>query len=163
MAESKIDDLARMQFDYAWKWFEFHARQRMVMFNYYLIITGIFGNAAILAFDAEYYSVVALVSLLGIVTSAGFIVFDYRNRSMAAHGEAVLEKLEGDLLFPQDFTDESGQRLGPMLIERREQMREGQPRPLRREFLKHKWWIRGLSRTAEEVMRLFAGRRHDRT
>lgn len=144
MAKLKVDDLSRLQFDYAWKWFEFHARQRMIMFYYYLIITGIFGNALILAFHAEYYLVVALLCLLGLLTSAGFVVFDYRNRSMAAYGEAVLEKLESELLFPEAFTDEDGRRLGPMNVERREGMREGQPRLLRHELLKHKWWIRGI-------------------
>lgn len=31
-------DLVKMQFDYAWKWFDFHARQRTTMFNFTIIL-----------------------------------------------------------------------------------------------------------------------------
>jgi len=34
---SKNSDLL----DYAWKWFEYHAKQRISMFNYFLIVSGI--------------------------------------------------------------------------------------------------------------------------
>jgi ABC-type uncharacterized transport system permease subunit len=38
-------DLHKMPFDYAWKWFAFHAEQRTKMFNFMLIVLGIFATA----------------------------------------------------------------------------------------------------------------------
>jgi hypothetical protein len=44
------DDIQKMRADYAWKWFDLHAKQRMTLFNYFLIIAGIFANAILLSF-----------------------------------------------------------------------------------------------------------------
>jgi hypothetical protein len=44
------DDLQKLRADYAWKWFDLHAKQRMTLFNYFLIIAGIFANAILLSF-----------------------------------------------------------------------------------------------------------------
>jgi hypothetical protein len=60
---------------------------------------------------------------------------------MAAIGEDILEKLESEVIFPADFINDRGQKLGPLCVERRKKMREGQKRPLRSNVLKHKYWI----------------------
>jgi hypothetical protein len=36
-----VSDLVKLQFDYAWKWFSFHADQRVKMFNFMLVVFGI--------------------------------------------------------------------------------------------------------------------------
>jgi hypothetical protein len=38
--QSPDSDLYKTQFDYAWKWFDFHAKQRTSMFNFYIIVVG---------------------------------------------------------------------------------------------------------------------------
>src|SRR3954462_11298895 len=43
-------ELLKLRADYAWKWFDLHAKQRMTLFNYFLIIAGIFANATLLTF-----------------------------------------------------------------------------------------------------------------
>jgi hypothetical protein len=35
-------ELQKLQFDFAWKWFAYHADQRVKMFNFMLIVFGIF-------------------------------------------------------------------------------------------------------------------------
>src|SRR5450759_4327950 len=40
-------ELLKTRSQLAWNWFEFHARQRMTMFNNFLIITGILVNGAL--------------------------------------------------------------------------------------------------------------------
>lgn len=134
-------DLARLQFEYGWRWFEFHAKQRVSMFNYFLIITGILANAFVVSYTDGHSTIAVGIAALGILASIGFICFDIRNRSMASEGENVLEKLEADVIFGGRLTDEKGQSLGPLLVERRIGMREGEKRPLRKSLLKHKVWI----------------------
>ena len=137
----RTTELTRLQHDHAWKWFELHAKQRMQMFNYFLIITGILANALVAAHKEGFRYVTIAIGVLGLFACAGFAVFDKRNRQMAAEGEDVLEKLEKDFIFPPDFEDQSGQRLGCLLTERRMLMREGQKRPWCASMLKHKFWI----------------------
>ncbi|HEV3083916.1 MAG TPA: hypothetical protein VGY66_29305 [Gemmataceae bacterium] len=139
-----INDLVKLQLDYAWKWFDFHAKQRTTLFNYFLIITGIFANAIVAACKEGYDGIRIVVSLLGALTSIGFLVFDVRNRALAREGEDVLAKLEDDVLFPPGFVDKKGRPLGLLSAEARAGTREGQTRKLGAELLKHKWWIRGI-------------------
>ena len=140
----KVDDLVKLQFDYAWKWFDFHAKQRTTLFNYYLIIAGILANALVTSYKEHYDAIIQALGALGAVTSLAFMIFDVRNRDMAAQAENVLEKLEEDVLFPTTFTDQQQSRLGLLLVERRTGMREGGSRTIYANILKHKWWIRGI-------------------
>jgi hypothetical protein len=51
MADQSVNELEllKLRLDYAWKWFDLHAKQRMTLFNYFLIIAGIFANAIIIS------------------------------------------------------------------------------------------------------------------
>lgn len=142
--DSKMDDLTKMQFDYAWKWFDLHAKQRTTIFNYFMVIVGILANALVTAYKEGYQSLVVPIGVLGAATSLAFIVFDVRNRHLILQAEDVLEKLEDDQIYPADFKGGAGRRLGFMVVERESKMREGQARSIYKSFLKHKWWIRGL-------------------
>lgn len=42
-------ELFKLRIDYAWKWFDLHAKQRMTLFNYFLIIAGILANGMLLS------------------------------------------------------------------------------------------------------------------
>jgi hypothetical protein len=95
----KVDDLVKLQFDYAWKWFDLHAKQRTTLFNYYLIIVGILANALVTSYKEHYDTIIQALGTLGVITSLAFLVFDVRNRGMAAQAESVLEKLEEDIPF----------------------------------------------------------------
>jgi hypothetical protein len=142
--ESTMDDLTKMQFDYAWKWFDFHAKQRTTLFNYFMVIVGILANALVTALKEGYQTLIIPIGILGATTSLAFIVFDIRNRHLVRQAEDVLEKLEDDHIYPAEFQGGARKRLGFMVVERASTMREGQARGFWKSFLKHKWWIRGL-------------------
>lgn len=144
MELQKIDERAKLQFDYAWKWFESHQKQRMVMFYYYCIIVGILANALVTSYKESYSTIRVPIGIMSIVTSLAFFFLDIRNRSMATAGENVLEKLENELIFPLDFVDKDGNKMGPLSVDRRMGMREDQKQTFRAKLLKHKWWIRGM-------------------
>jgi hypothetical protein len=71
-------------------------------------------------------------------------LFDIRNRGMAKVGEDILEKLENEVIYPSDFLDKDSNKMGPLSVDRRIGMREGQKLTAKRFFLKHKYWIRGI-------------------
>ena len=144
MEMREVDERDKLQFDYAWKWFESAAKQRMILFHYYLIIVGILANAIVLSYKESYFGMVISVGIIGIFTSLAFFFFDIRNRGMAKLGEDILEKLENEVIFPPEFVDKNGNKIGPLSVERRIGMREGQKYTFKCLFIKHKYWIRGM-------------------
>ena len=144
MEMRKIDERDKLQFDYAWKWFESHQRQRMVMFYYYCIIVGILANALVFSYKESYFSIKLPIGVIGIFTSLAFFFFDIRNRGLAKAGENILEKLENEVIFSQEFVDDKGNKMGPLSVDRRKGMREDQKFTFERLFFKHKYWIRGM-------------------
>ncbi|MFH1718082.1 MAG: hypothetical protein ABIF19_12065 [Planctomycetota bacterium] len=139
-----MDDRAKLQFDYAWKWFESHQRQRMVMFYYYCIIVGILANALVASYEETLSAIRVPVGMMGVLTSLAFFFFDIRNRGMTEAAEQVLEKLENEVIFPPDCVDKDGNKMGHLSVERRMGMREDQKQTLKAKFLKHKYWIRSM-------------------
>lgn len=142
MEMREIDERDKLQFDYAWKWFESHQRQRMVMFYYYCIIVGILANALVFSYKESYFSIRLPIGVIGIFTSLAFFFFDIRNRGMCTVAENILEKLENEVIFPPEFTDENSNKRGPLSVDREIGMREDQKFSIKRMFFKHKYWIR---------------------
>jgi hypothetical protein len=138
----EVDERAKLQFDYAWKWFESHQRQRMIMFYYYCIIVGVLANALVASYEGSYSSLRIPIGIMGTFTSFAFFFFEKRNRSLCKVAENILEKLENEVIFPPEFTDENGNKMGPISVDTRIGMREGQKFAVKRLFLKHKYWIR---------------------
>lgn len=102
MSEENFSDADKTAYDYAWKWFDFHGKQRMQLFNYFLIITGILANAYVTALDKKFFSVGAIVCILGVLQSLAFIVFDVRSRSLTERAEKALHSFEiGKQLFSE--------------------------------------------------------------
>ena len=46
-------ELQKLRFDYAWKWFNFHAEQRTKMFNFMLVGLGILATALVGAIEKK--------------------------------------------------------------------------------------------------------------
>jgi hypothetical protein len=139
-----IDERDKLQFDYAWKWFESHQRQRMIMFYYYCIIVGVLANALVASYKDSFAAIRVPIGIMGFFTSIAFLFFDIRNRGMARVAEDILEKLENEVIFPPDFLDKDGNKMGPLSVDRRIGMREGQKLKGKQLVLKHKYWIRGM-------------------
>jgi hypothetical protein len=137
-----LTDVDKMRFDYAWKWFDFQAKQRMQLFNFFLIITGILASAYISAYEKRLFSMSIAVGLIGTLQAFGFLAFDVRSRELTRYAEDVLERIEQNQLFTKSFTDD-GPLLGFMLQEKNAKMREGATgRGIWKTLLKMKVWIR---------------------
>lgn len=100
MAEAPCE-LTKQRFDYAWKWFAYHADQRVKLFNYMIIATGILaagiGNA--LRENNENYLFAGILSVLGILFGIAFRQLDKRNSTLVWYGEDMLRQIERDCLF----------------------------------------------------------------
>jgi hypothetical protein len=102
-----MDELTKARLDYGWKYFDFHARQRTLMLNFFLIVIGILANAYVTVFKEGFAFVASAVSGLGFVGSIAFLLLERRNRVLVNMGEDVLRKLETEFLFPDDYKGKS--------------------------------------------------------
>lgn len=90
------------QFDYAWKWFCFHADQRIKMFNYMLIVFGIFAAGVVNALHDEVpRGAIAGLCFIAAVLAFVFMKLDRRNRDLVWLGEDVLMELERKVIFEE--------------------------------------------------------------
>ena len=101
MGVDNVEQRPNLEFDYAWKWFEFHAKQRTTMFHYFLLITGILANAFVGLLEVRQNNVWVWalgIGLLGVFTSLTFFLLDVRNKQLVKIGQEALNQLEGDVV-----------------------------------------------------------------
>lgn len=89
------------QLEYAWNWFNYHAQQRISMFNFSLIANGIILSAISSLYKDAQYEVIVTASVLGVLLSVSFVFLDYRNKELVHVGENILIKLEKKWLFTE--------------------------------------------------------------
>lgn len=95
------DDRKQLQFDYAWNWFDFHAKQRTSMFNFYIVVIGAtLGAIAALTKTNVDKQVIDYLCYFGIVVSVIFCLLDARNSRLLRYGELNLVQLEKIHIFP---------------------------------------------------------------
>jgi hypothetical protein len=94
-------EIDKLRLDYAWKWFAFHADQRVKMFNYMLVATGFFAAAVASSYDKS-PAIACALSLAAALVSLIFTRLDRRNQDLVWLGEDVLVELERRLLFGRD-------------------------------------------------------------
>lgn len=92
------------QFDYAWKWFVFHADQREKMFNFMLVALGLFANAIVLSIDKGLPDVAFVLCAASGIVAFIFSRIDFRNEKLVNIGEDVLKELEKGWLFKDQTT-----------------------------------------------------------
>jgi hypothetical protein len=90
------------RFDYAWKWFAYHADQRVKMFNYMLVVVGIFAAAVTAAFDKGMPFVALALCATAAVLALVFSRLDRRNQELVHLGEDVLVDLEKTWFFKRN-------------------------------------------------------------
>jgi hypothetical protein len=96
-------ELHKLQFDYAWKWFNFHADQRTKVFNFMLIVVGILAAGIINSLDKHLPNTVyALLCFTGGSLALIFWLLDWRNRYLLWLAEDVLRYLERERIFGKD-------------------------------------------------------------
>jgi hypothetical protein len=102
-------ELQKLQFDYAWKWFSFHADQRIKMFNYMLVVFGIFAAGVVNALDKELPNVAtAILCFIAAALALIFSLLDRRNRDLVWLGEDVLRNLERTSIFGEGIKIKDG-------------------------------------------------------
>ena len=94
-------EILKLRMKYAWDWWEFHGRQRMNMFNYFLVVTGILVNGCLTALKDATIRDGALtdICLLGVFQSISFFMIDVRNRKMLYYANDLLRCLESKYLI----------------------------------------------------------------
>lgn len=86
-----------LKFNYAWKWFEYHASQRLIAFRFYLIIIGASGwlflgkNTMGLTYPNNLFFGLALS-----IISLFFFLLEVRNNRLVNCGRKALDELERD-------------------------------------------------------------------
>jgi len=95
-------ELQKLQFDYAWKWFNFHGDQRIKMFNFMLLVFGIFAAGVVNALNHVSHYVTAILCFTAACIAPIFGRLDRRNRDLVWFGEDVLMHLERERIFGKD-------------------------------------------------------------
>jgi hypothetical protein len=111
-----------VRFEYAWRWFAFHARQRVSMFNFFLIGVGILANAYVLLMIQNIRGVAGSLAIIATLMCAVFVLLDRRNHQLVHLGEEILRQLEKNALFQSRITPTTQQEyaeLGPLEREQR--------------------------------------------
>jgi hypothetical protein len=108
-------DRQNLQFDYAWKWFSYHADQRVKMFNFMLVVLGIFATAIVSAMGSGQvrHGLIAVLCFVAAGLALIFVLLDRRNRDLVWLGEEVLTHLEKKVIFGEGITiqDRKGQAI----------------------------------------------------
>jgi hypothetical protein len=103
-------ELDKLRFDYAWKWFNFHADQRTKMFNFMLVGLGIFASGVVVAIEKQLLFLAVVLSTAAVMVAIAFRLLDKRNRYLYIVAMDVLVDAEGQWVFGRDgeFKDHKG-------------------------------------------------------
>ena len=96
------DQLMDTKFEYAWRYFSLHARQRVTMFNFFLLASGALANAFVFLFKDGFQWQGGTVALVGMVVSLISIGLDVRNNALVDLGEKALKRVENEYLYKSE-------------------------------------------------------------
>ncbi len=88
------DDRERIEFDYAWGWFQYHASQRLTAFNFFLVIVGFLLVGYAQAVDHRWVLFGVVLGIFGAIVALAFLVLDIRNEELVLLGRDALQGLE---------------------------------------------------------------------
>ena len=137
----KPSEFEKLQFDYGWKWFSYHADQRVKMFNFMLVVFGIFAAAVVNAVGTKQQpGFAAILCAIGAVLAAIFIALDTRNQYLLRLAEEVLCHLEENAIFGKGTTikDRDGEGIRFGILSRQlseERSDKGPPKIIRHRYL----------------------------
>lgn len=123
--------------DYAWKWFEYHAKQRVSMFNFFLIASGVLAHAYVNLICEKCFGLAMGLAAIGTIISGSFLILDLRNAQLVYWGEDIMRRLERDSLFQDSFKglNTKGQQTSKGILLRDLSCKE-------RKWTKHWFWLR---------------------
>lgn len=110
--KDESSELLKLRFDYAWKWFAFHAEQRTKMFNFMLLAVGIMANAILISFKEKVFSAAIILCGVGFLTCLIFSRLDRRNKELVHLAENMLVYLERtDIFGDSSYFSKRGRRI----------------------------------------------------
>lgn len=80
--------------DYAWRWFEYHAGQRMVAFRFFLILLAALVLGVTTAFKDREFFLVSMLAAFGALVSFAFLMLEIRNEELVNVGRNALIHVE---------------------------------------------------------------------
>ncbi len=94
--------------DYAWKYFQLHAGQRMSIFNFFVLISAILtaGLASALQRNGDFQFVKIALSVGLLFVSFSFWKLDQRVRFLVKHAESILKKIETESVNKGENSEE---------------------------------------------------------
>ena len=123
--KAEIDrELLHLKLDYAWRWFALHTKQRMTMFNYFLVAAGILANAYGLLLREELWEAATVAASIGCMVGVVSWGLDTRNRQLVKLGEEVLTSIEGEYLFPGESPSKPADTPSSGILAREDKGRE---------------------------------------
>ena len=100
---TESEKLLTLRFEYAWRYFSFHATQRTTMFNFFLVFSGFFVGACAKLLEQEKHGFLSIMFAFGAIITFIFIFVERRNEELVHVEEDVLMKLEEDLFKDYKF------------------------------------------------------------
>ena len=88
--------------DYAWKYFDRHAEQRLKTFNFYLLLCGGFIAGIVTVLGRQEFGAAGALAILFSFVSFVFCKLEVRNRHLTKHSEEALKTLEDELSLPDE-------------------------------------------------------------
>lgn len=88
------DSQLELEFQYAWDWFSYHARQRLTAFNFFLILMSAVVLGYAQAVDNDLPALGVALGALGAFVAIAFWAMDVRNEELVYCGRAALDDLE---------------------------------------------------------------------
>ena len=92
--------LAQIRFEYAWRYFALHAKQRVTMFSFFLLGSGIIANAYGLLLREQLHWQAGGVATIGLLVAVVSCMLEKRNHTLVDLGEDALLRIEKDYLSP---------------------------------------------------------------
>lgn len=93
----KDKELTWLQLEYSWRWFEFHAEQRLKAFYYFLIIVGFLWYSYASDFIRSENFLKILLCLVGMSISLAFLCLEFRNEHLVNFARDELDKLDTEI------------------------------------------------------------------
>ena len=89
-----FSDHNKAALEHGWRWFEYHAQQRLTTFRFYLIIMGGVWAAVYALHSAGERAWAALAALTGVIVTVSFMALDLRVSRLAKLGECLMARQE---------------------------------------------------------------------
>ena len=92
-------ELMNLKFEYAWRHFSLHARQRVQMFNFFLLGSSFLASGYGLLIREQLYLPALVLAFVGVLVGIASIILDVRNARLVDLGEAALMSFEQEYLI----------------------------------------------------------------